>query len=258
MTDDTERPPHWSDLGYIRPVLDDDGRPYRPHGVNGVNGKAADHAAVEPADVVAARLLAARIDFAPRMLDAWCERELPPEDFLIGSCLSTASRWLVFAPTGRGKSLFTWHLGAAVAAGSGMLNWSGTGKPRRVLIVDGEMPQGTVQKRMRGMARTWGRGLDVLTLSRLDFRVEDEFPPFDTLAGHAFLLAVIERFKPALVILDSIMSLAAGNTAETECWRATEPLVTRIAARRCGQVWITHRLRAGVQEEAAPRAGRKR
>jgi hypothetical protein len=73
------------------------------------------------------------------LLSEWLKRELPDPDYLLGSVISTTSRWMIYGDTGLGKTLFAMAMAGAIASGQPFLNW-GARQPRRVLYLDGEMP----------------------------------------------------------------------------------------------------------------------
>ena len=54
---------------------------------------------------------------------------------------------MLYAPRGIGKSWLGLSIGLAVAGGSSLLRWKAP-EPRRVLLVDGEMPLTDLQSRL--------------------------------------------------------------------------------------------------------------
>ena len=87
-------------------------------------------------------------DRSDLLISTWLQRELPPRDWLLEDMLCTTSRWLVIGGTGVGKTLLGLDLALALASGANFLHWNGTGRPRRVMYLDGELPAETLKERI--------------------------------------------------------------------------------------------------------------
>lgn len=75
-------------------------------------------------------------------------RNFPPREFAIDPWLRTGESALVWAATGVGKTWLTLSLALAMAGGGKVWEWSSP-KPRKVLLIDGEMNVQDLQERMR-------------------------------------------------------------------------------------------------------------
>jgi hypothetical protein len=73
--------------------------------------------------------------------------QVPPREMLLAPILAERSLAMLYAPRGIGKSWLGLTIGLAVASGSSVLRWSAP-KPRRVLLVDGEMVLSDLQARL--------------------------------------------------------------------------------------------------------------
>ncbi len=89
------------------------------------------------------------------LLGTWINRDIPPREFLLGKVLSRTCRWLLFGPTGHGKTLFGMGMGGAMSAGLPFLNWD-AGPRARVMYLDGELPAQTFKERMILLAQAYG------------------------------------------------------------------------------------------------------
>jgi hypothetical protein len=176
---------------------------------------------------------------APLLTSNWLKLTLPPRDYLIGDLLCTTSRWILVGDTGIGKTLFSLDLAAAVSGGVGMLDWQGTGKERRVMYLDGEMPAETFKERIEVVARRYRADLQLWVYNR-DVLEDGAMPPLNTPGGEAWLLQEIELIKPDLILFDSIMSLTIGNMAEEESWAPINLLMRKITSMRVAQIWLHH------------------
>lgn len=171
---------------------------------------------------------------------AWLKRQIPPEDLLLGRVISTSSRGLLAAETGKGKTMLCLAIAFAVRLGHAFMHWRGHGKERRVLFIDGEMPRDLMQERI-GAACSWF-GVDppedgLFLLSREDF---EDMPPLDTQEGQDWLDSYINAARPDLIILDNLMSLTVGNLKETDSWRMIEPWLKSLTRRRIGLLLVHH------------------
>jgi hypothetical protein len=173
------------------------------------------------------------------LLSAWARSELPLRRFLLGNVLCTTSRWLMYGETGVGKTLLAADIGAAIAAGEGFLNWEGSGKPARVMYLDGEMPAETFKERMEVIAKRYGSDLAFYGYNR-DVLGDGEMPPLNTPEGEKWLWREIEAVKPDAIAFDSIMCLLAGSMSEEESWAPVKAMARKISSRRIGQIWLHH------------------
>lgn len=169
----------------------------------------------------------------------WLARDIAPPDFLLGELLSTTSRVALIAPTGLGKTNFAMALAFSAADGADFLHWRGSGKPRRVLFVDGEMSQRLMRHRLEDAVRRHGGVPETLFIvNREQF---PEMPPLNTEAGQQFIDKIIEALGGVdLVIFDNVQSLLTGDMKDEESWQSVLPWVRDLTARHIGQVWVHH------------------
>jgi len=175
----------------------------------------------------------------------WLERELPEPDPLLGAALVTSlSRLLIIGPTGLGKTMFGLEVAAAIAMGKGFLHWK-AGRKARVLYLDGEMPRGEMQERLKELADRHGGeitgGFDLL--SRED---AEDMPPLNREAGQRWLDAFIKHIGGVdLIIFDNVQCLLEGDPKEPEQWAKIKPYVLNLTKRRIAQIWFHH---TGIEE----------
>jgi RecA-family ATPase len=145
----------------------------------------------------------------------------------------------VYGETGVGKTLLGVDIAATVAAGADFLNWNGSGKPARVMYLDGEMPAETFKERMEVIAKRYGPDIAFYGYNR-DVLGDGEMHPLNTPEGEKWLWREIEAVKPDLIVFDSIMCLLAGSMSEEESWAPVKVLVRKISSRRIAQIWLHH------------------
>ena len=179
-------------------------------------------------------------DPARESLAAWLKKEMPPRDYLMGTVMCTTSRWMIYAPTGLGKTLFSLNIGTAIAAGKDFLLWKG-GRPCRVLYIDGEMPRETFKERMQQVANLYGEDTQIFGLNRDSLQADNmDIPPLNTEEGAAWLEQQIELYQPDVIIFDSIMCLLTGDMKDEESWEPIKKLMKSLTNRYIAQIWVHH------------------
>ncbi len=73
--------------------------------------------------------------------------ELPPRETILSPWLPSKGLAMIFGPRGIGKTHLTLGCAYAIASGGCFLRWRAP-TPRRVLVIDGEMPAATLQERL--------------------------------------------------------------------------------------------------------------
>jgi hypothetical protein len=174
----------------------------------------------------------------------WLDREIPAPDFLMGEVFHTESRAYVIGPTGLGKTNFAKALSTSIAAGTDFLHWKGSGKPRRVLFVDGEMGQRLMIRRIQDAVRRHGEtpaGLSILCRANAG-----EMPPLNTPDGQAFIEAVIDHIGGVdFIVFDNLQALVTGSLREEESFAAVLTWAKTLTSRSIGQIWVHH---TGIDE----------
>jgi putative DNA primase/helicase len=79
--------------------------------------------------------------------------EIPPREMILAPIIPEKGTAMLYAARGNGKTHVAHGIALAVATGAQFLKWTAP-KPRRVLIVDGEMPASELQKRLSEIL--WG------------------------------------------------------------------------------------------------------
>ncbi len=183
-------------------------------------------------------------------IQAWMTRKILEPDKLLGEVLTTAARMFLVGRTGLGKTLLAFAICCGIANGDGFLHWRCSG-PKRVLLIDGEMPEGLIKARaIDAMRRIEDKPIpeNLVIYSRY---LEDEFtklfpdigkmPPLNTPEGHEWVLSLIDALGGVdVVVFDNVMSLIAGDQKDEVPWSATMPLVQALTGRDITQLWLDH------------------
>jgi hypothetical protein len=201
----------------------------------------------------AADTLAAACDaLQPVTLGDFLKRKIPPRELILAPWLPERGLAMIYAWRGIGKTWLSLALAHAIASGGSLLRWQAP-RPRRVLLVDGEMPQATLQERLAQIVSGATRDAPDENLMLL---LADEFergiPGLNTLEGQA----AIERMLADIdvLILDNVSTLF-GRSAENDAdeWAPVQEWLLRL--RRLGKsaIVIHHAGKTGDQRGTSRR-----
>lgn len=181
--------------------------------------------------------------------------ELPPRDTMMAPWLMTQSLNMIYGWRGVGKTYVSLNVCYAVACGGNFLNWKAE-KPRRVLLVDGEMPAPALQERLAGIIASSGIEPEQGFLSIVTPDLQNgAMPDLSTREGQQTISAVAERVKAELIVLDNISCLVRGGGRENdaESWLSVSEwaLLQRQAGRSI--LFIHHAGKGGQQRGTSKR-----
>ena len=140
------------------------------------------------------------------------DMDIPPRPLMLGSWMHEQGFAMLHASEGVGKTMLSMTIALAVAGGGEVLGWKSEG-PMPVLIVDAEMHRADIQARLSILAQTV-EGIDE-EKARENLHLYDLIGNADdgpTLslsdsAGQARVLAMLDKTKAKLVILDNLSTL---------------------------------------------------
>jgi putative DNA primase/helicase len=160
---------------------------------------------------------------------------------------------MLYAARGTGKTLFALGIGFAAATGTKFLKWSAP-KPRRVLLVDGEMPAAALQERL---ARQIASAPEIdLNPDNFKILAADLIEPGGI--GNLALRDIqdeLERWLDAvdLVVLDNLSSLTTVvRDNDAESWGPIQEWLLKLR-RRGISVLIVHHAGKGGQQRGTSR-----
>jgi hypothetical protein len=183
-------------------------------------------------------------------IQAWLERQIPEPDQLLGEVLTTAARMFLVGRTGLGKTLLGFAIACGMATGEGFLHWR-CKKAVRVLLIDGEMPEGLIKARAIDAMRRVEKPPIPANLVIYSRYLEDEFsricpdigpmPPLNSEEGNEWVPALIDALGGVdVVIFDNVMSLITGDQKDEVSWSGVMPLVQELTRRNIAQLWLDH------------------
>lgn len=167
----------------------------------------------------------------------WSEflsREQGPVDFLAGRLMVRGQQIALVGAGKAGKSLFAVEWGWRIAAGLEFLG-DHARPPLRVLYVDQENPQDDIQERLLSLGAT------AETLQNLTYLSFPAFRPLNTEAGASDLLAAVDEYRPAVLILDTISRMIKGKENEADPWLDLYRLTLMpLKARKVSSIRLDH------------------
>jgi DNA-binding transcriptional ArsR family regulator len=182
------------------------------------------------------------------------ELKIAVRECLLGRWLMQQSLNMVHARRGTGKTWFVLSVALAVAAGVPFLGWP-INKPRKVVLIDGEMPARSLQDRLRDLMRRMG----ITTLAPGFLRIVTPdllgraAPDLAVLADQAELDELADGAD--LVILDNLSALIRSGAAENdaESWVTVSDWALRHRAAGRSILFVHHSGKSGAQRGTSRR-----
>lgn len=186
-------------------------------------------------------------------LGDFLSRSFPPKEMLLAPWLPAKGLALVFAPRGIGKTHFALGAAYAVATGGAFLRWIAP-KPKRVLLLDGEMPAVTLQERLAHIVERAAHEppthdfVRVLAADLCEFGI----PDISTKEGQRELEP--HQGEAELIIVDNISTICrSGKENESESWGMVQDWA--LQQRRAGRsvLFVHHAGKGGEQRGTSKR-----
>ena len=181
------------------------------------------------------------------------ETDLPENEVVIDPVLREKDLAMVFAGRGTGKTWFTLSLAAAIATGKRCFDLWDIPRPRRVLLIDGEMSGKELQDRLRkifaGIGERPGKGF--FTLCAAD-RQAGAMPNLATAEGQAALDKLVERAE--VVFVDNVSSLASlEDENDAAAWQPVQKWLIDLRRRGKAVILVHHSGKGGEQRGTSKR-----
>lgn len=164
--------------------------------------------------------------------------DIPPRKSLLvdtetnATVFYAASINQIFAFRGIGKSVIGNALTMALISGADWLHFRAP-KPCRVLLVDAELPAALLQDRLREFASA-SKNLQLLSPELADL------PNLGTKIGQVEFLAMISRFDPEVIVLDTLTRCFRFDTNDADSWLAVNDFLIELRSRGYCVVLIHH------------------
>jgi len=188
-------------------------------------------------------------------LQDFIEMELPTRDKILAPWLMTQSLNMIHGWRGVGKTHVSLGVSYAVACGSDFLHWKAD-KPRRVLLVDGEMPAPALQERLAAIVVSSGVKQEPGFLSIITPDLQTgAMPDLATYDGQEVISEAVERAKAELIIVDNLSCLVRGEGRENDAESWVKVQEWALLQRQAGRsvLFIHHSGKNGKQRGTSKR-----
>jgi hypothetical protein len=179
----------------------------------------------------------------PSTARQWVEASIKPPTLLLGQVWHDQQVAMFTMDTGRGKSMWAFALGLAIAYGREFCGWQPL-KPGRTLYIDGEMPAYSVQRYLQAQCAALGVNTKTVYQPFICLsRKTEKFPPLNDAKGREWLFEQIRLYRPNFIIFDNVLTLAPDMaSASMRGWmtKMVDPLINEINKMHIGQLWVHH------------------
>ena len=189
---------------------------------------------------------ASRPRFKTFHLSEFSQMPLPTRAMVLAPILPSQGLAMAFAPRGIGKTHLALNSAYSVAEGGSFLRWHAP-EPRRVLLVDGEMPGAVLQERLKTIqAASPPLRPENFRLLPMDLQ---ELGTSLNLANEEDQRAIEGEIKGAeLLVLDNVSTLvSSGRENDADSWDAMQAWLLKLRRRGLAVLFIHH---AGRGEHA--------
>jgi putative DNA primase/helicase len=185
----------------------------------------------------------------PLALPALFALDIKPRGMVLDPIIPEKGLVMLYAARGTGKTHVALGIAYAVATGGSFLKWQAP-KPRRVLLVDGEMPASALRERLQGLAAAGGQApdlLEVLAGDLIDGGVGNLAVPEVQAEVEALLDGV------DLLVLDNLASLTAVHRDDAVSWTPMQEWLLRLRRRGISVLVVHHAGKSGDQRGTSRR-----
>jgi putative DNA primase/helicase len=180
--------------------------------------------------------------------------EIPEREMLLAPIIPAKGLVEFYSKRGVGKTFVALCIAYAVASGGAYLRWQAPA-PRRVLVVDGEMPLVTLKERLASIALSSVTEPPSPEYIRIIAADHQEFgiPDLSTKEG---VEALEEHIADGvdLVILDNLSTLCRGGKEnESESWVPIQEWILSLRRRGISVVFVHHAGKGGAQRGTSKR-----
>lgn len=186
-------------------------------------------------------------------LDDFLSRKFPPKELLLPPWLPAKGIVMVFAPRGVGKTHFALGSAYAVATGGQYLHWKAP-QPRKVLLLDGEMPAVVLQERLceisvkSELMPPSSEHVRILASDLTEFGL----PDISTEKGQTAIEPHIGDAE--LIVVDNLSTLArSGKENESDSWSMMQAWALKLRREGRSVMFIHHAGKGGEQRGTSKR-----
>ncbi len=186
--------------------------------------------------------------------DEFAAMQFPPREYLLEPILQEKNLALVYGLRGVGKTIVGIGAALAVSTGTKFLRWQAP-EARRVLYIDGELPQETLQKRLRDVAASIGTTpTSDLRLLTPDQQNAARIPNIANLEGQTIIEDCIAHEQAEFVVFDNLSTLCrSGEENAAESWQVIQDWLVLLRSQRVSVLLLHHAGKSGEQRGTSKR-----
>lgn len=192
-----------------------------------------------------------------KQINAKCllDRQFPTRHHVIAPWLRTGETALIWAGSGVGKTMLTLSLALAIAGGGRVWEWM-CDRPRKVLVIDGEMHLQDLQERLRLLGEVAVAGLDHdkvgENLSIIARQAQTPSSTFFDVTDEDHQLQLLRRCrdtKADVLIIDNLSTVADGLEDENEAvaFRTVQSFMLRMKQAGITTILVHHARKDGQE-----------
>jgi len=171
-------------------------------------------------------------------LETFTQQEITARELILDPIMTTHSETIVYAEPGVGKTLFITDLAFAIACGGHAIKWPVTA-PRKVLIVDGEMPVPLLMERYDELIER-NNGLKpeyMRIVSALDYDGDMDLitPEWQQVIDH-----IIEKHQIEVLFLDNLSALFNLDQVKQPDWTPAKLWLKRLRNMGLATILVHH------------------
>lgn len=181
--------------------------------------------------------------------------ELPARNTIMSPWMMTQSLNMIHGWRGTGKTHMSLGVFFAVGTGGSFLNWKGD-KPRKALLIDGEMPAPALQERLAAIIASAGIEPIPGYLSILTPDLQSgAMPDLASYDGQEAVSEIVEKVGAELIIVDNLSCLVrgAGRENDAESWQSVSEWALLQRQRGRSALFIHHSGKNGQQRGTSKR-----
>ncbi len=209
---------------------------------------------IEPEDAAdEARVYEFGRPFQAINLKDFLSRQFPPKEMVLAPWLPEKGIVMAFGPRGIGKTHFVLGVTYAAATGGQYLHWRAP-QPRKVLILDGEMPAVVLQERLAAivakseLAPPTSDHVRILASDLTEFGL----PDISTEKGQAAIEPHIGDAE--LIVVDNLSTLArSGKENEADSWSMMQHWALKLRREGRSVLFVHHAGKGGEQRGTSKR-----
>ena len=186
-------------------------------------------------------------------LQEFIDQPFPPREQLLPPWLPVKGLAMVFAPRGVGKTFFSLNVGYAIASGGSFLKWT-AGRPRKVILLDGEMTGAQLQERLSAIIDSSSAEPQpgFFRLIPFDTFVDGVTPDLSTDEGQRLIEPHLKDAE--LVIVDNLSTLCrSGKENEAESWGGIQHWALEQRKKGRSVLFVHHAGKGGEQRGTSRR-----